>query len=147
MGSQRVRHDWAMFSLFHECNIICLTSGLLLNICIVFIFFLYFNQLWKEHPGVSVFALCVSKRGTATSKNILHCHLLIVLSHSVLSDSFVTPWTITSQAPLSMGFSRQEYWSGLPCLPPKDLPNSGTEPKSLALAGGFFTIEPLSPGI
>ena len=45
------------------------------------------------------------------------------------------------QAPLSMGFSRQEYWSGLPCPPPWDLPNSGIELMSLmspALAGGFF---------
>ena len=43
---------------------------------------------------------------------------------------FATPWTVTHQAPLSMGFSRQEYWSGLPCPPPGDLPNSGTEPRS-----------------
>ena len=51
-------------------------------------------------------------------------------------------WTIAHQAPLSMGFSRQEYWSGLPCPPPGDLPNPGIEPASLlspALAGGFFT--------
>ena len=50
--------------------------------------------------------------------------------------------TLASQAPLSMGFYRQEYWSGLPYLPPGDLPNLGTEPESLmspALAGGFFT--------
>ena len=54
---------------------------------------------------------------------------------------FATLWTVTCQAPLSMGFSRQEYWSGLPCPPPEDLPNSGIEPASLmfpALAGGFF---------
>ena len=55
---------------------------------------------------------------------------------------FATPWTAACQAPLSMGFSRQEYWSGLPCPPPGDLPNPGIEPVSLmspALAGGFFT--------
>ena len=55
---------------------------------------------------------------------------------------FVMLWTVACQAPLSMGFSRQEYWSGLPCPPPRDLPNPGTEPTSLkspALAGGFFT--------
>ena len=46
---------------------------------------------------------------------------------SVVSDS-ATPWTVALQAPLSMGFSRQEYWSGLPCPPPRDLPNSGIEP-------------------
>ena len=43
---------------------------------------------------------------------------------------FVTPWTAAHQAPLSMGFSRQEYWSGLPHPPPGDLPNIGIEPTS-----------------
>ena len=49
-----------------------------------------------------------------------------------MSDSFVTPWTISHQAPLSMGFSRQEYWSGLSLPPSGDLPNPGIEPASLA---------------
>ena len=55
---------------------------------------------------------------------------------------YVTPWTVAHQAPLSMGFSRQEYWSGLPCPSPGDLPDPGIEHGSLmspALAGGFFT--------
>ena len=55
---------------------------------------------------------------------------------------FATLWTVARQAPLSMGFSRQEYWSGLPCPPPGDLPDLGTECKSLispALTGSFFT--------
>ena len=47
--------------------------------------------------------------------------------------TFATPWTIAPQAPLSMGFSRQEYWRGLPCPPLGDLPNAGTEPRSPAL--------------
>ena len=51
---------------------------------------------------------------------------------------FVTPWTAVYQAPLSKGFPRQAYWSGLPFPPPGDLPDSGIEPMSLALAGGFF---------
>ena len=46
---------------------------------------------------------------------------------------FVTPWTVARQAPLSMGFSRQEYWSGLPFPSPGDLPNPGIEPGSPAL--------------
>ena len=53
----------------------------------------------------------------------------------------VIPWTVACQAPLSMGFSRQEYWSGLPFPPPGDLPNPGIESTSLvspALASGFF---------
>ena len=55
---------------------------------------------------------------------------------------FVTPWTIAHQALLSMGFSRQEYWSGLLCRPPGDLPDPGIEPESHmspALASKFFT--------
>ena len=58
---------------------------------------------------------------------------------------FTTPWTVARQASLSMGFSRQEYWSGLPCPPPEDLPNPGMELKSLsspASSGGFFTPAP-----
>ena len=55
---------------------------------------------------------------------------------------FVTPWTIARQAPLSMGFSRHEYWNGLPFPSPGDLPDPGIKPASLtspALAGRFFT--------
>ena len=59
-----------------------------------------------------------------------------------MSDSFATPWTVARRAPLSTGFPRQEYWSGLPFPSPGDLPNPGTEPASLALAGGFFTTKP-----
>ena len=51
---------------------------------------------------------------------------------------FVTLWTVAHQTPLSMGFSRQEYWSGFPCPSPGHLPDPGIEP-SPALAGGFFT--------
>ena len=58
-----------------------------------------------------------------------------MLSHVQLS---ATPWTVACQAPLSMEFPRQEYWSGLPFPPPRDLPNPGIKPASLALAGGFF---------
>ena len=61
------------------------------------------------------------------------------LSHVRL---FVIPWVVAIQAPLSMGFPRQEYWSGLPFPPPGDLPNLETEPVSPALAGGFFATEP-----
>ena len=59
----------------------------------------------------------------------------------VVSDS-VTPRTVAHQAPLSIGFSRQESWSGLPCLFPGDLPHPGIKPASLrspALAAEFFT--------
>ena len=67
-----------------------------------------------------------------------------VLSCPVTADS-ATPWTVAHQAPLSMGFSRQEYWSGLPFPTPGDLPDPGIEPKALlypALAGGLFITAP-----
>ena len=63
-----------------------------------------------------------------------------VLSHFSRVQLFVTPWTVACQAPLSMGFSRQEYWNSLPCPPPEDLPHPGIEPRSPALTGGFFTV-------
>ena len=58
-----------------------------------------------------------------------------------MSNSY-NPVDCACQAPLSMGFSRQEYWSGLPFPSPGDLPDSGIEPRSPALADRFFTIEP-----
>ena len=54
----------------------------------------------------------------------------------------MTPWTVAHQAPLSMGFSRQEYWNGLPFPSPRDLPDPGIEPTAPALTGGFFTTQP-----
>ena len=57
---------------------------------------------------------------------------------------FATPWTVAHQAPLYMGFSRQEYWSGLPCPPPGDLPSLGIKPGSPTLQADFLLFE--SPG-
>ena len=68
-------------------------------------------------------------------------HCAVELSHSVVSDS-ATPWTVAPQALLSMEFSRQAYWRGLPSPPPGDLPHPGIEPGSLmspVLAGGLYT--------
>ena len=65
-----------------------------------------------------------------------------VLSHFSCVWLCVILWTVAHQSPLSLGFSRQEYWSGLPCPPPGNLPNPGVDPEfrmSLALADGFFT--------
>ena len=72
------------------------------------------------------------------TREVHRCEVLSRFSHIQL---FVTLWTAACQALLSMGFSRQEYWSGLPCPSPGDLPHPGMEPESLmspALAGGFF---------
>ena len=69
--------------------------------------------------------------------------MLVVFSHVQL---FVIPWSVANNTPLSMEFSRQEYWSGVPFPPPGDLPYPGIKPMSLAspvLAGRFFTTAPL----
>ena len=63
----------------------------------------------------------------------------VQLSHVRL---FATPWTVAYQAPLSMGFSRQEYWSGLPFPSPGDLPDPGIEPRSPALEADALNSEP-----
>ena len=71
--------------------------------------------------------------------------VLLLLSHFSHVRLFMTMWTIALQAPLLMGFSRQEYWSGLPCPPPGHLPDPGMEHVPLispALAGEFFTTKP-----
>ena len=70
---------------------------------------------------------------------VRHAYALSFFSCAQLS---ATSWTVAHQALLSLGFSRQEYWSGLPCPPPGDLPDPGIKPTSLMstlLAGGFFT--------
>ena len=68
---------------------------------------------------------------------------MCALDCSVMSNS-LQPYGsyVACKAPLSIGFLRQEYWSGLPFPPPADLPNSGIKPMSPALAGRYFTTEP-----
>ena len=62
-----------------------------------------------------------------------------VLNHVQL---FATPWTVAHQAPVSMGFSREEYWKGVPFTPPGDLPNPGIEPRAPApQADSFFFLK------
>ena len=102
------------------------------------------HQYWSGLPFPSPGGLPDPENGPLSS--ILQA-VSLLLSHqgsptSVSDQLFGTLWTVACQAPLSMGFSRQEYWSGLPCSPPRDLLDPGTEPASpvsLALAGSFFT--------
>ena len=68
--------------------------------------------------------------------------LLLLLSHFSPLWLFATLWTIALQVPLSVGFFRQEYWSGLPCPPPGDLPNPGIEPRSFKLQVDCLPAEP-----
>ena len=78
-------------------------------------------------------------------RSYLNCCCCLVTQSWVtkltLSNSFGTPWTVAHQAPLSMGFSRQEYWNGLAFPSPGNLPDPGIKLTSPALADGFFTTE------
>ena len=75
-------------------------------------------------------------------KKNTHVCMFLLFNRCVMSDSFATPWTAVFQAPLSMGYPRQECWSGFSFPSPGDLPNLGIKPVSPALAGRFFTTEP-----
>ena len=75
------------------------------------------------------------------SPKALEPHVKKELSHSVMSNSLQTPQTLPHQASLSMGFSRQEYWSGLPCPPLGDLPDLGIELRSPMLRADSLPSE------
>ena len=70
---------------------------------------------------------------------VIYSFYICVHVHSVIRF-FAISWTVAFQAPLSVGFSRQEYWSGLPFPTSGDLPYPGIEPTSSSLTGGFFTV-------
>ena len=73
---------------------------------------------------------------------INNCFVVAVISLPRGVQLFVTPWTVTHQVSLSMGFPRQEHWSGLPFPSPGDLPNTGIEPRSPALKTDSLPSEP-----
>ena len=97
--------------------------------------------LWASDQWVSTFPI--------------GCVCVCIVSRFSRVQLFATLWTVARQVPLSMGFSRQDYWRGLPCPPPGDHLNPGIEPTSLAslaLVGGFFTTSaaweaPLGAGV
>ena len=109
--------------------------------------------MWDLVPGAEIKPVCAALRLQSLSH--WNTCLTVVYKKSFSIDFisltllscfccvrlFVTLWTVTHQAFLSIGFSRKEYWSGLPCGPPGDLPDSGIEPTFLmfpALAGRFW---------
>ena len=82
-----------------------------------------------------------SKHWVSTARQVLQCSVLLVQLLSCVR-LFATLQTVAHQAPLSMGFPRQENWSVLPLPSPGDSPDPGIDPTSPALAGRFFTTEP-----
>ena len=71
-----------------------------------------------------------------------NCYVVLCCVSQSVSSNSVIPWTIADQAPLSIGFSRQEYWNGLPFPSPGDLPDPGIEPRSTALQADALLSEP-----
>ena len=101
------------------------------QICTVSAASLYLG-LFSDFPFLGSFMTTPSPRPPCTcAKSLQSCPNL-----------FVTPWTVAHQAPLSVGFSRQEYWSELPCSPPGDLPNLGIEPRSPTWQADSLSSEP-----
>ena len=99
----------------------------------------------RNHLMAPSFPVRVMECSRTRRWQLQHCKCtLCMLSRSVVSDSTIL-WTIAHQAPPSMGFSKQKYWSGLPCQPPGDLsqPRDQTCISCLScMAGRFFTAEP-----
>ena len=127
-------------------------------ICSLALWFCHWGALYKWSHAVcdlrSTVSLCIMPwRYTQIARVSAHvCVCVCVCAKSL--QLFLTLWPhgLACQAPLSMGFSRQEYWSGLPCPPPGALPNPGIKPESLtspALAAWFFTTSATwgAPGI
>ena len=97
--------------------------------------------LSRHLPGPH-WANCAGQTGEGRGENREGGRVFVVVYLLSCVRLFTTPWTVPCQASLSTEFSRQEYWSGLPCPPKGDLPNPGIKPMSLsapALAGRFFT--------
>ena len=96
---------------------------------------------------VWLFASIDGSLPSSSVHGILHARILVKVKVKSLSCVwlFATPWTVAHQDPPSMGFSRQEYWSGLPFPSPGDLPDPGIEPRSPALEADDLTSEPPGP--
>ena len=119
------------------------------------IIFLSYHILWvknleKAQWGWHVFAPpCIYSTGKTRCWDWLGCSgrsmHACVLSHFSHVWLFETPWTVAHQAPWSMGFSRQKYWSGLPCPPPGDLPDPGLNLHLLRLLRWQAGSLPLAP--
>ena len=90
-----------------------------------------YQKLWKHEPNLLTVKFPVSD---------LTGHAYVPTSHFICVWLSATPWTVAPQAPLSMGISRQEYWSRLPWPPPGDLPNPGIKPESPALWADSFLL-------
>ena len=103
---------------------------------------------WQTAPTTSAATILRTGLKEIRTNGPWNWRLLLLLSRFSRVRRSATPWTVVPlQAPLSMGFSRQGYWSGLSCSPPGYLPYPGIEPVSPALAGRFFTISAIGEAL
>ena len=115
----------------------------------------YLSRWCPSHPGEQLVGLVIEASTTADdfAGHLLMTKVIFTLgthsekwkwkwSHSVQSSLFATQWTVAYQAPLSMAFSRKEYWNGLPFPSPEDLPHPGIKPGSPALQADALPSEP-----
>ena len=137
-------HNFAQFIIASLCRQDCFVTLLLLEVLSLFIF----NNTFGSEVSFALLQISLVISSPihflpTFQSPYIPCAQLFSHVHP-----FVTPWTVAWQAPLSMGFSKQEYWSGLPIPFPSDVPHPGIEPASPALAGRFFTTElPAKPHI
>ena len=128
--------EWCCGSRYHSLTAYCVADLVLSTFHPArhFVGALNRDSATQDLNGVRLSRELLSHKVTARARGrLLMCHCSVV-------SNFATPWTVACQTPLSMGFSRQEYRSGLPFPVPRDLPHPGIEPMSLmspALAGGF----------
>ena len=138
MGDTKRSWDVGLFVFFSVCDCMCEVHIICLELLLSIVY--SFSLIFKKIVIYFMIALSLhwcmwafsgyDEHGAVHAKSLSHVQL------------FATLWTVAFQAPLSMGFSRQKHWSGLPCPPPGDLPNSGVKPASLifpVLACGSFT--------
>ena len=102
-----------------------------------------FHYLWLTWLIHTAIPFCFFNFVISFASQILVCLLFPVFSVAYYVRLFATPWTVACQAPLSVGFSRQEYWSRLPCPPPGDLSNAEIKPGSPALQADCLLSKPL----
>ena len=120
-----------------RCKLFFLMLSKIFIIYILYLNFIHSEKIFLSNVHASHCCCCCSVTSVVSDSVQLHRR-----QHCSHIQLFVALWTLACQAPLSLRFSRQEDWSGLPCPLSGDLPNPGTEPMSLispALAGRFFT--------
>ena len=117
-----------------ESSLVLLEEGVYYDQCVL---------LGKLYYPLPCFILYSKAKLFCYSRYLLTSHFCIPVPYDQKSVQLLaTPWTVAHQAPLLMGFSRQEYWSGLPFPSPGDLPNPGIEPGSPALQVDTLSSEP-----